>query len=88
MARSHLNLVGQLQLKSTNYKLAEQFKEVITLNRFNSSEQVNKVNNILSHAGIDVQGIRFNQDNTAIEIGFLSSTDRYKALLILESIGF
>lgn len=87
MLTTYMNSLDQLEFNSENSKLAEKFEEVITLNIYNGQEKVNLISKVLFDANIEIQGIRFNQDNTAIEIGLLESADRYKSLLILESIG-
>lgn len=77
-----------LKMISKAYQLKGIFNSVITFEPSRGAEKVNQIINILYNSNVEVHGIRLNQDQTTIEMGFSKSEDRYKALLILESVGF
>ncbi|MBF4695797.1 hypothetical protein [Fusibacter ferrireducens] len=81
------NLSDALETVSKAYHLKGNFSEKITFEPSNGTEKVNQIINILCNFDVEVQGIRLNQDQSIIEMGFSNSTAKYKALLILESIG-
>ena len=81
------DLNDALEIISKTYKLKGFFKSIITFEPSKNVEKENQIISILDASGIEVQGIRLSQDQTTIEIGFLNSSDKYKALLTLESIG-
>lgn len=83
---SHVNL-NQFNLLTEEYPTFSESSEIITLDIKSGTQKINKLILILSEAGIQVQGIRLNSDDTAIELGFQNADLKYKAILIMESIG-
>ena len=80
-------ILSAFRLLTEKYTIFSETSEIITFDSESGPQKVIKLIPFLSDAGIQVQGIRLNPDKTTIELGFQKADLKYKAILIMESIG-
>lgn len=80
-------IISAFKLVTEEYAIFSETSEIITFDSESGPQKVIKLIPILSDAGIQIQGIRLNHDNSTLEMGFQNADLKYKAILIIEAIG-